>query len=369
MPLDPRKPFNELADLPPPFDLETKAVLKACVAARSALAALQQATALIPNPAVLINTIPLLEAQASSEIENVVTTADAMFRQERLNEREADAATKEALRYRTALRKGFESLRRRPLSTRTAEEVCTTIKDVQMAVRKVPGTTLVNGATDEVIYTPPAGEALLRQKLANWERFMHADSGVDPVIRMAVAHYQFEAIHPFTDGNGRTGRVLNLLFLIEQRLLTMPVLYLSRYIIRNKMDYYSLLLGVTRDANWEPWIIYMLAATAETATWTNEKIAALRDLIEHTAHAIKQKLPKIYSRELIDAVFLQPYCRIENLVEAGVAKRQTASVYLKELVAAEVLEERKAGRDKIFVHSRFLRLLTRDDNSFKRYGR
>ena len=359
--------FNDLPLLPPAVELETKPVLKACIEARATLAALQQAVALIPNPTVLINTIPFLEAQASSEIENVVTTADAMFRQEQLKERDADAATKEALRYRTALREGFESLKRRPLSTRTAEQVCTMIKDVQMSVRRVPGTALVNDSTNRIIYTPPVGEALLRDKLGNWERFMHDESPVDPVIRMAVAHYQFEAIHPFTDGNGRTGRVLNLLFLVEQKILTQPVLYLSRYVIQNKGDYYKLLLGVTRDADWESWILYMLRATEQTAQWTNDKIGALRQLIDHTAEAVKRKLPKIYSRELIDALFVQPYCRIESIVDAGVAKRQTASVYLKALAESGILDEKKFGRDKLFVHTRFLRLLTRDDNSFKRY--
>ena len=367
MAFNPEQAFNDLPLLPPAVELETKPLLKACIEARATLAALQQAVALIPNPTVLINTIPFLEAQASSEIENVVTTADAMFRQEQLNERDADAATKEALRYRTALREGFESLKRRPLSTRTAEQVCTMIKDVQMSVRRVPGTALMNDSTNKIIYTPPVGEALLRDKLGNWERFMHDESPVDPVIRMAVAHYQFEAIHPFTDGNGRTGRVLNLLFLVEQKILTQPVLYLSRYVIQNKGAYYKLLLGVTRDADWESWILYMLRATEQTAKWTNDKIGALRQLIDHTAEAVKRKLPKIYSRELIDALFVQPYCRIESIVDAGVAKRQTASVYLKALAESSILDEKKFGRDKLFVHTRFLRLLTHDDNSFKRY--
>jgi len=367
MAFNPELPFNDLSPLPPSVELETKRVLKACIETRTALAGLQQAVALVPNPTVLINTIPFLEAQASSEIEHVISTADAMFRQEQLNERDADAATKEALRYRTALREGFESLKRRPLSTRTAEQICTIIRDVQMSVRKVPGTALVRDATKRTIYTPLVGEALLRDKLANWERFIHDESALDPVIRMAVAHYQFEAIHPFTDGNGRTGRVLNLLFLVEQNILRLPILYLSRYIIQNKGDYYDLLLSVTRDRKWEPWILYMLRATEQSAKWTNDKIAALRQLIDHTAEAVRRKLPKVYSRELIDAIFLQPYCRIERIVEAGVAKRQTASVYLKALAAANILDEKKFGRDKLFVHTRFLRLLTRDDNSFKRY--
>src|SRR5687767_5447543 len=181
MKFDPDQPWNDLPPLPPKADLETKPILKACIDARAVLGALQQATALIPNPAVLINTIPLLEAQASSEIENIVTTTDALFRQAQLNESSADDATREALRYRTALRSGFESLKTRPLSTRMAEEICTTIKDVQMNIRRVPGTTLANSATGETIYTPPVGEPLLRGKLANWERFIHEYEAVDPL--------------------------------------------------------------------------------------------------------------------------------------------------------------------------------------------
>src|SRR6266581_9351660 len=198
MAFEPTRPHNELPSLPPPLDVETKAVLKTCVEARSALAGLRQATALIPNPAVLINTIPILEAQASSEIENIVTTTDALFRQAQLEGLAADPATKEALRYRTALKAGFDSLKKRPLTTRTAEEICTIIRDVRMTVRKVPGTALANNATGETVYTPPEGESRLRDKLANWERFVHGSEELDPLVRMAMAHYQFEAIHPFT---------------------------------------------------------------------------------------------------------------------------------------------------------------------------
>lgn len=191
----------------------------------------------------------------------------------------ADPATKEALRYRTALEAGFDSLKKRPLTTRTAEEVCTMIRDVRMTVRKVPGTKLAGNATGEIIYTPPEGESRLRDKLANWEQFIHDNRDIDPVVRMAVSHYQFEAIHPFTDGNGR---ILNLLMLVEQGLLDIPVLYLSRYVIRNKAAYYNALLAVTTHGDWENWILYMLHATEETAKWTLAKIEAVRKLIEQS---------------------------------------------------------------------------------------
>jgi Fic family protein len=320
----------------------------------------------------LINTLPVLEARASSEIENIVTTADKLF-QHLQAESSADPATREALRYRSALLEGVRALARHPIATRTAEAVCTQIKGSEMTVRKVPGTALAKGgsggAYGEVVYTPPEGAALLRDLLANWEGFLHAQDALDPLVRMAVAHYQFEAIHPFTDGNGRTGRVLNSLFLVEQGLLPLPVLYLSRYIIGRKSDYYGLLLAVTRDGAWEDWLIYMLSAVEETAAWTTGKIGAIRRLAGDTAEHVRRALPKIYSRELVDVVFEQPYCRIANIVEAGIAGRQAASRYLKALAAAGVLREQAFGKEKLFVHPKLVSLLTRDNNAFDPYRR
>ena len=362
----PDRPYNALPGLPPPADVETRAVLRACITARAALAELKQAAELIPNQAMLINTLPLLEARASSEIENIVTTADELFRHVG-NEAQANPATKEALRYSRALFEGFEALRRRPLSTRTAEQVCTTIKGVEMSVRRTPGTTLRNDRTGETIYTPPEGEALLRDLLANWERYLHNETELDPLIRMAVGHYQFEAIHPFTDGNGRTGRVLNSLFLIEEGLLTLPILYLSRYIINHKADYYRLLLQVTREQDWESWLLYILKGVEQTASWTTGKIAAIRALSEQTAAHVRARLPKVYSHELVSLLFEMPYCRIGSLTERGIAKRQTASVYLKQLVDIGVLKEQEAGKEKLFIHPKLMQLLTRDDNKVTAY--
>jgi cell filamentation protein, protein adenylyltransferase len=364
----PDRPWNDLPTLPPKAELETKVVLKQCIAARAALAELNQAAGLIPNPAMLINTLPLLEARASSEIENIVTTADKLFRHLQA-EGSADLPTREALRYRSALLEGVRALRKRPLATRTAEAICTQIKGIEMAVRKVPGTALAKGGSGDVIYTPPEGEARLRDLLANWERFLHAKDSLDPLVRMAVAHYQFEAIHPFTDGNGRTGRVVNSLFLVEQGLLPLPILYLSRYIIGRKADYYRLLLAVTRDGEWEAWLLYMLRGVEETAAWTTEKIGAIRRLAAHTTEHLRQALPRIYSRALVDVIFEQPYCRIANLVDAGIAARQAASRYLKALAAAGVLREQAFGREKLFVHPKLMNLLTRDGNAFEPYRR
>jgi Fic family protein len=362
----PDQPFDSLPLLPPRGDMETKLILKQCIEARAAVAELKQAAELIPNQGVLINTLLLLEAQASSEIENIVTTADRLF-QFHESESGADAPTKEALRHSQALLEGFRTLAKHPLNTHTAEGVCSKIKGTAMTVRKVPGTTLANERTREVIYTPPAGEQHLRDLLANWERFLHEHVELDPLIRLAVAHYQFEAIHPFTDGNGRTGRVLNSLFIIQAGLLTLPILYLSRHIIQWKADYYRLLLGVTRDEAWEPWVVFILKGIAETARWTMGKIAAIRQLQEGCIGHVRQQLPKIYSRELVDAVFEFPYCRISNLVNRGIAKRQTASTYLKELVRIGVLEEKQAGKERLFINPRLLHLLTRETNQTDPY--
>lgn len=367
----PEQPHNQLPALPPARELESRAVLKACIEARAALAELKQAAELIPNQAMLINTIPLLEAKDSSEIENIVTTTDQLFQYAQSpahGQDNADPATKEALRYRTALHRGYQSLKDRPLCTATAVDVCRTLKGVDMDIRRTPGTQLINDRTGEVIYTPPEGEARLRDMLANWERFLHNQTELDPLIRMAVGHYQFEAIHPFTDGNGRTGRVINILYLIQEELLNLPILYLSRHVIAHKADYYGLLLGVTRDQAWEPWLQFMLQAVAETSKWTTGKIAAIRKLAEHTTEHVRARLPKIYTRELVDVIFEQPYCRITNLVDKGIAQRQAASRYLHDLAGLGVLREMPFGKEKLFIHPKLMQLLSRDNNQFQLYA-
>jgi Fic family protein len=358
MAFDPLRPYNALPPLPPAAEIETRAVLKACIEARAALSELKQAGELIPNQAVLINSIPLLEAQASSEIENIVTTTDRLFQFADDRDAHADPATKEALRYRTALREGFSSLTERPLSTRTAIDICQTIKGVAIDIRRTPGTALMNDRTGQVIYTPPEGEALIRDKLANWERFLHEAEEIDPLVRMAIGHYQFEAIHPFVDGNGRTGRVLNLLYLVDKGLLDIPVLYLSKAIIEAKQDYYRLLLAVSTEHAWEPWILFMLAAVRSTAHWTTSRIKSIRSLIDETATRMKRDAPAIYSRELSELIFVQPYCRIANVIEAGIARRQTASAYLKQLTDIGLLNEVKVGREKLFINPALLKTLS-----------
>ena len=367
MGFDAKKPYNDLPLLPPKADIESVVLLKKCITARAALAELKLAGDLIPNQSVLINTIPLLEAQMSSEIENIVTTTDKLFQFASTVDEKIDHSTKETLCYRQALAQGYQSIRTKPICTRTAVEICSAIKNTNIDVRKLPGTALTNPLSGEIVYTPPEGETKIREYLSNWEIFLNTHTDIDPLIRMAVMHYQFEAIHPFPDGNGRTGRLLNILFLIQEGLLDIPILYLSRYILRHKKEYYSLLREVTGSQEWTGWILYVLEAVEQTAQWTTQKIRTIKTLLEHTCEYVHLKVPKIYTKELVETIFIQPYCRISNVVDAGLAKRQTASSYLLKLADIGVLEKRKSGRDVLFIHPKYLELLKRDTHSFNFY--
>ncbi|EAQ9103177.1 Fic family protein [Salmonella enterica] len=353
---NPGNPFDQLPLLPPDLEkIETREILKACIPARAALAELKAAGQLLPDQGLLVNILPMLEAKDSSRIENIVTTSDQLF-QYADHAEQADPATKEALRYRMAMYEGVELLKSYPLCVTVAMQICTKLRAVESDVRKTPGTVL-RDQNMNVIYTPPEGEEKIRALLSNWERFINEQYDIDPLIKMAIAHYQFESIHPFPDGNGRTGRILNILYLIQSELLSLPILYLSRFILENRNDYYALLRGVTERGEWENWILYMLKAVAVTATWTTKKVAAVRELIISTREYIQENLPKIYTWELVNVLFMQPYCRIENLVDAGIAQRQTASQYLKQLVETGVLEEVSAGRSKLYINTRLLREL------------
>lgn len=352
----PETPHNALPILPPELErVETRSILKACISARAAIAELKTAGELIPDQGLLISILPLLEAKDSSRIENIVTTSDRLFQYADRADG-ADPATKEALRYRTALYDGYTRLKDYPLCTNTAVTICITLRAVQTDIRKTPGTVL-RDQNNNVVYTPPVGEDAIRNLLANWERFIHGDDGLDPLVKMAIAHYQFECIHPFPDGNGRTGRILNILYLIQAGLLSLPILYLSRFILERRDDYYTFLRRVTEEGDWESWILFMLEAVRNTSRWTTDKISVVRELMAETTAYVREQLPKIYTHELIQALFAQPYCRIDNLVKRGVAKRQTASTYLKQLVNIGVLEEMTVGREKLYINTRLLREL------------
>lgn len=297
----------------------------------------------------LINSIALQEARLSSEIENIVTTNDELYRADADPEGRSDPHTKEVLRYRQALHHGFREMSKRPLSTNLFIEIVRIIKQVELGIRRVTGTALKN-ELGEVIYTPPAGEAVIRDKLANLEQFLHAQDDLDPLVKMAIIHYQFEAIHPFEDGNGRTGRIINLLFLVEQGLLDIPVLFLSRYIIANKAAYYEGLRRVTEQNEWEAWILFMLRAVESTAQQTFDQVTRIRALMEDVRVQIQLQAPTIYSKDLVEVIFQHPYTKIQFLIDANIAKRQTASTYLQTLASLGFLRPSKHGREMYYIN-------------------
>lgn len=358
MAYDPTIPYDDLPLLPPSEDIETPAILKQCIAATRALAELKGSGSLIPEQSILINAIPLQEAKLSSEIENIVTTQDELFKAAIDESKAKDPHTKEVLRYRTALRHGFDEVMRNSFRLGLVSELCSIIHDRSISFRSTEQNYIGNLAMKLVIYTPPRGGNILQQKLSNLEEFLLSSDGPDPLIRLAVSHYQFEAIHPFTDGNGRAGRILNILYLLHAGLLEIPVLYLSRYIIHNKPEYYRLLRDVTETGAWESWIIYMLKGIEETALWTTNRIKAIRALFDSTVERCRTELSSAYSKELVEVIFRQPYCKIEFLVDAGIAKRQTASLYLKELEKIGILSSEKFGREIIYKHPALVKVLT-----------
>lgn len=358
---DPDKPHNALPHLPPKTEVETVGVLKLAIEARSALAALNQATLSMTNPSVLINAIPLLEAQASSEVENIVTTTDELFMHAQ-DESSANPATREALRYRTALFEGIESVKTRGIvTTNTAREVCSIIKMHNMDLRHSSGTYIGNPQTQTAIYTPPEGYSVIDAKLGDWEMFVNSSAGYDPLVRMAIAHYQFEAIHPFEDGNGRTGRVLNVLMLVAAGLLSQPVLYLSKYIIGNKNDYYKRLLAVTAEEAWTDWIEYMLEGVRQTSISTLKKIDAIRTLQSDMKLEMSKAINGGGHVALLDVLFEQPYCRISNVMDICGVSRPTATNWLNALKDGEILVDVKVGRERLFINTRYMNLLVQDE--------
>jgi Fic family protein len=357
----PDAPANDLAPLPPATDVETKQVLRKAISANAELARLNGYCSLLPNVSILLNTILLKEARASSEIENIITTQDALYEALVTDQTRIDTETKEVLDYRRATSTGFSLLCESGLiTTRTITTIQEELEGNNAGIRKLPGTALLNQSTGEVIYTPPDNEQSIRDLLTNLEQYINTPSESDALIKMAVLHYQFESIHPFYDGNGRTGRILNVLYLVKEGLLESPILYLSGYIIQHKATYYDLLQRVRTDNAWEEWILFMLTAVEETARLTLDTIQQIVALMESTAEEARTKLPKsTYSRELVELLFVQPYVKIGHLVENRIAERRTASKYLKQLERIGVLESYKAWKETIYVNTRLMELLRR----------
>ncbi|HKI45360.1 MAG TPA: Fic/DOC family N-terminal domain-containing protein [Balneolales bacterium] len=346
-------PYNDLPLLPPDQAIESASVLKSAITANRTLAELKGRADIIPNQSILINSIILQEARASSEIENIITTNDRLFEAFTAADQDYDPHTKEVLRYREALWMGYRKLRDHSLLTANLFiDIVQTIKQNQDAVRKDSGTVIANPGTKQIIYTPPEGEPVIRELLSNLEKFINDDSdGLDPLVKMAVIHYQFEAIHPFSDGNGRTGRIINILYLVQKELLTLPILYLSDYIINHKSEYYRKIREVTEKGAWEPWILFVLDAIRMTADETMQKIESIKELLARTIEEAREKLPaRVYSKELIELLFEQPYCKVRLLVDKGIAKRQTAAEYLKELENIGILRSKQVGRENLYLN-------------------
>ncbi len=351
--------------LPPLVELEPKEVLKKLVSAKSALAELKGVAASIPNESILLNTLTLQEAKESSAIENIITTHDDIFQSDIFTQQFKSAAAKEVYSYANALKKGFELVRKNGIITiNHIVEIQHEIEGNNAGFRKLPGTNLMNDLTGEVVYTPPQDYNSIVALMVNLEKFINEASvlDVDPLVKMAIIHHQFESIHPFYDGNGRTGRIINILYLIQYGLLNLPVLYLSRYIIKNKGEYYRLLQDVRVNGSWIEWILFMLTGVEETSYQTIDLINEIKKLMMEYKHKIRKELPRIYSQDLINNLFKHPYTKIEFLMNELRVSRLTATKYLDKLVEIELLAKQKIGRDNFYINMPLFVLLSKGNS-------
>lgn len=350
-------PYNNLSLLPPKADLETKSILLKTISASRALAQLNGAIRNLPNSTLFLDTIHLQEAKASSAIENIITTNDDLYQAIIAEKKLESPETKEVLRYKEALWLGLERMKSKPfITTNLCIELVQAIKGNTAGIRNTSGTTLSNPA-GEVIYTPPSGEQVIREKLANWEKFIHEDDNLDPLIKMALMHYQFEAIHPFSDGNGRTGRILLLLFLKQTGLLEIPAIYLSEYIIQHKNNYYHYLREVTENQAWEGFVLYMLEMVEKTANHGLKRLDQVTQLLDSTAESIRNTLPKVYSKNLVEIIFHLPYTKRQSLMNAGLGTPKTVGNYLNALEDAGFLTSKKVGKEKLYLNTALMNIL------------
>jgi Fic family protein len=354
---DRKIPYNDLPLLPPKADTETKQILRKTISAGRALAQLNGTLLNLPNPTLFLDTIYLQEAKASSEVENIITTNDELYKSLVADRKIDNLATKEVLSYKEALWLGLEELKTKPfITTNLCVKIVQCIKQNNASIRNTTGTTLSN-TQGEVIYTPPSGEQIIREKLANLEKFINEDETIDPLIKMAILHYQFEAIHPFSDGNGRTGRILLLLYLKISGLLDTPAIYLSEYIIKHKIEYYRCLRDVTEKNEWEDYILYMLDMIEETANKGLKRLNKITVAMDETATEIKNKLPKVYSKDLIEILFRLPYTKRQHLIDENIGNLKTVGNYLIVLEENGFLKSEKVGKEKLYLNHRLLNIL------------
>ena len=367
MAFDPAAPYDELPLLPPSGEMEDKTVLKACIQARVALAELKQICHYFPAPALLARVYPLMEAQGSCAIDGGFVPNAELFKLPP-DSVGGDAYVERVVAVRQALELGLELVQERALDISILQELCSCVERSPMPVRRVSAQLTDPRNKDTPLYTPPVGSELLQSLLGNWERFIHVDAGnLDPLVLIAIAHYQLEAIQPFSAGNGTVARLVDYLLLFEEGLLEIPVLNLSAWYYKNKQDYAHLHLQVTQQQHWRAWILFILKGLASTAEQTARRLKATESLVRHTDEFVAAKLPKIHSPELINVLFSEPCVRIQNLVGQGIARRQTASVYLKRLCEVGVLNEVPYGKEKLFIHHKLLTLITGSSDQYRQY--
>lgn len=351
------QPYNDLPLLPPKQELETKEILTKTIRASRALAQLNGAIRNLPNPSLFLDTLHLQEAKASSEIENIITTNDALYQAVVADKKFDNTATKEVISYKEAIWLGFNRLEKKPfITTNLCVDLVQCIKQNTAGIRTTPGTTLSN-TQGEVIYTPPSGEKVIREKMANLETFINENNSIDPLIKMAISHYQFEAIHPFSDGNGRTGRILLLLQLKLEHLLDIPALFLSEYIIENKDKYYRGLRAVTEKNDWSKFILYMLDMVETTAIKGLNRLESIIRLMETTGQEIKEQLPKVYSKDLVEVIFKLPYTKRQNLIDINLGTPKTVGNYLMALEDEGFLRSVRVGKEKLYLNQKLMNIL------------
>jgi len=353
-------PHRELDKLPPPREkVETIKVLRQTNKSSAALAELKGIAQTIPNQAMLINAIVLLEARDSSEIENIITTQDELYKALTIKQTRITAEAKEVVNYRKAIFHGFDLIKNQGF-LRVNDIVSIQQKLIKntAGIRNTPGTVLKNDKTGEVVYTPPQGKIEILDLLSNFINYLNQnDNNLSPLISLAILHYQFESIHPFYDGNGRTGRILNILYLILNGLIDKPILYLSSYIIKNKPEYYRLLNQTNKTGNWEEWILFLLKAVEYTSKDTIDRISKIKNQLDKTIIEVQTKSPKIYKKELVELLFEQPYSKIEFVVDKLNVERKAASRYLRELENIGILESQKVGRETLYINKELIEIL------------
>ena len=355
--------YEFLYKFPPGREIETIDVLRKVASAHRALAELKGVSQTIPNQAILINTLSLQEAKDSSAIENIITTHDELFKENIQSDLTANAASKEVQRYTAALKRGFELVRDNQMLTLAhITEIQTVLVKNDAGFRKLPGTELKNDQTGEIIYTPPQFYNEIMELMTSLENFINDNSlsNLDPLVKMALIHYQFERIHPFYDGNGRTGRIINILYLVLKDLLNIPTLYLSRYIIKRKVEYYRLFQTVQEQNDWQPWLLFMLDGIEKTSLTTMRTIAAIRSLMMDYKHRIRNDF-KFYSQELINNLFGHPYTKIDFVERDLNVTRKTATKYLEELVSSGFLTKKKLGISNFYINEPLFHILTREE--------